>query len=355
MPTPRRALVFSLVGILVLFLGMGGYFTVGALTREPPAARPGTVHSRFSRESCAECHAPIAAEWRESFHFRSVTGPYWQRVRGKLYDRVFKALRMPCMNCHAPANVLDLPEGAYPVERTDAVELGVDCVSCHVSEQRIVGPGRAIEAPHEVARDERFRDAALASTALCGTCHEEAGDCGKVVTEWRQTHFAADGVTCLHCHMPEVIAPTVAGGAARRRRSHRFIGDKDEELLRQALNATITLTDGRRAVVRVTNDRVGHSFPASGMNWLFVRVQARDDGGHLVHEVERSFGSREVLPGYLDFWPFRASTKIPPGESRDISIELPSAGGTVSAEFRYRDWFAITDEDTVFAKITKAY
>jgi hypothetical protein len=285
MATLLKAIVFPLAGILVLVLAMGGYFTVGALTRERPPVIPGTVHSQLSRESCAECHAPIAREWRESFHFQSVTGPYWERLRTKGFDSVFGALRMPCMNCHAPANVLDLTEGAHPVQRTDAVELGVDCVACHVSEQGIMGPGRHVEAPHEVIRDERFRDASLASTALCSTCHEEAGDCGKVVTEWQRTQFAADGVTCLHCHMPEITAPAVSGGPARRRRSHRFLGDKDDELLRAALNTSILLDDGQ-AVVRITNDRVGHSFPASGMNWLFVKLQAFDEGGRMVEEVD---------------------------------------------------------------------
>jgi hypothetical protein len=316
--------------------------------------RPGTVHASLGRESCAECHAPIAAEWRASFHFRSVTGPFWERVRTKGFARVFEALRVPCMNCHAPANILDLPPGEHPVERSDQAEWGIDCVSCHVSRRGILGPGRSVDAPHEVIEDERFRDAALTSTTLCARCHEEASEHARTVTDWLGTRFARDGVTCLHCHMPDTEAPVVAGGLPRRRRSHGFPGDKSEEMLRKALNASI-LMEGDTAIVRITNDRVGHALPASGMNWLLVRVAVRDETGRLLDEAEGAFGSREWIPGYLDFWPFLKTTKIPFGESRDIVVGLPPGHGHVSAEFRYRDWFTVKDKDVVFATTTSAY
>jgi hypothetical protein len=259
------------------------------------------------------------------------------------------------MNCHAPANVLDLPDGAHPVERSDAVALGVDCVSCHLSDSGIAGPGRSTGPPHEVLLDERFRDPVQASVRLCARCHEEALEHARTVTAWTRTRFAEQGVTCLHCHMPEVGAPSVAGGPVRARRSHRFLGDKDERMLREALNASILLTGDRRAVVRITNDRVGHPFPASGMNWLIVRAQVRDEGGRVVDEVERGFGSREWIPGYLDFWPFLHVSKIPYGEARDIPLRLPPGHGLVSAEFRYRDWFMVKDRDIVFAKVVHAF
>lgn len=338
----------------VALAGVAAYFAAVASTREPLEVTIGTRHATFDRQSCIECHAPIAAEWRESFHSQTVTGPYWQRLRDKRYDRVFDVLRMPCMSCHAPANVLDLPEGAYPVQRSDATHLAVDCASCHLSERGVAGPGRADGAPHEVIRDARFRDPAVTSKELCARCHEEQGDCAKVVTEWSQSGFAARGVTCVHCHMPEVEAPSVIGGAIRRRRSHRFVGDKDDDLLRSALNAAIVL-DGRKATVRLTNDRVGHSLPASGMNWLLVTVRVRDAAGGVVSEVARGFGSREMLPGYLDFWPFKVHTRIPAGESRDIEVSLPPAPGTVSATFHYRDFASIDDDDRLLTTLTRDF
>jgi hypothetical protein len=125
-------------------------------------------------------------------------------------------------------------------------------------------------------------------------------------------------------------------------------------MLRMGLNASILMEDGK-AIVRIVNDRVGHALPASGMNWLLVAIRVHDETGRVSRALERGFGSREWIPGYLDFWPFLLITKIPYGETRDVAVDLPSAHGRVSAEFRYRDWFALKDRDLVFARLTKAF
>jgi nitrate/TMAO reductase-like tetraheme cytochrome c subunit len=345
----------AFLGAIALPLVMGTYVTALTLERERPEVRPSTLHPTLTRDSCVECHAPIAEEWAQSVHFRSVTGPFWEGIRTEGYADLFETLRVPCMNCHAPANVLDLVDGARPAERLDQVELGVDCVSCHVSERGIVGPGRYVQAPHEVLQDPRFRDPVMTTTDLCGRCHEEQADCNKTVTDWSRTAFADQGLTCLHCHMPEVEGPLVVNGPPKMRRSHRFVGDKDVEMLRAALSASISIEREESAVVRIVNDRVGHSFPASGMNWLFVNVKVEDESGLAVAAVERGFGSRELLPGYLDFWPFLQISRIPYGETREIRVDLPAGHGVVSAEFRYRDWFSVEDQDLVFATLREPY
>lgn len=349
-----KAVTLVLAVPIALVLSVPLYFAVRVLARQQPEVQSSTVHSSLSRESCDGCHAPVAAEWRESFHFRSLGGPFWERVRAKGYESLFNMLRIACINCHAPANVLDLAEGARPVRRSDEVARGVDCVSCHVSKRGIHGPGRSATAFHEVIADRRFRDPAVASVAVCGTCHEEA-EHANTVTTWRKTDFARDGVTCLHCHMPEIRAPSVTDGPTRTRRSHRFLGDKNEEMLKKALNASIDTTTDGKALVRIVNDRVGHSFPASGMNSLVVDVAVHDQGGRVVQEVKREFGTKERVPEYLDFWPFLQVTKIPYGESRDIVIPLPPGPGSVTADFLYRDWVTITDRDTLIERITSPY
>ncbi len=341
----------------VLLLTPIGYFTIGALTRPRLEAIESTRHPVSTREDCIECHAPIAAEWRQSYHYRSLTGPFWARIHDKGFARIFETLRVPCKSCHAPANVLDLSPGSIPALRADAPELGVDCVSCHVSTRGITGPGRSTDAPHEVVADERFLGAGPAGVGLCEPCHEERDGSGRVVSAWRRSSFAAQEVTCVECHMPEVDAPVTADGAPRLRRSHRFPGDKDTTMLQRALHATIEVGEGerKRAVVRIVNDRVGHDLPAAGTNALIVRVEVRDDSGRVRAVEERGFGTVETVPGYLDVWPFHSVSRIPPGEHREIAIRLPSAHGTITAQFRYRDWFAITDRDVVFATLTRAF
>ncbi len=168
-----------LVGLpLALAVAAGGYFTVTALGRERPQVVSGTEHPEWSRADCIECHEPIAAEWRQSFHFRSATGPFWTRLRSKGY---------------------------------------------------------------------------------------------------------------------------------------------------------------------------------AGMNSLIVDLKVRDAAGAVVEQTERVFGTRELLPGYLDFWPFMVVGKIPAGESRELAISLPEGAGTVEAEIRYRDWFAIDDQDLTIATLSESY
>jgi hypothetical protein len=117
----------------------------------------------------------------------------------------------------------------------------------------------------------------------------------------------------------------------------------------------ISLTDDRKAVVRIINDRVDHALPASGMNSLIMKVTVRGEDGRAVEEVERVFGSKEWIPGYLDFRPFLRVTKIPYGKARDVVVDVPSGHGEVSAEFRYRDWWTLTDRDMVIGEIARAY
>ena len=347
----RIARKVSLTALGVVLLG-GGLFAVKILSREPPRSVPSTRHASLGRTACLECHAPIADEWRQSYHFKSLTGPYWKDVRELGYLDLFDRVRKQCVNCHAPANVLDLepvagdraerplgvectpnllrePSGIVPMARADEPELGVDCTSCHVGRRGIMGSGRLPAAEHATFEDARFRDPALASDALCGTCHRST------VEAWKKTRFPAAGITCLDCHMPSVEASAVAGGPPRSRRSHRFPADKDETMLAGAVNATLDVTPDRRARFRLTNDRVGHYFPSGG-NWLSVRLEARDESGRVLAERVEVFGREEAL--LLDFWPFNQDARIPAGELREILFSLPDGHGSVRAVVRYHDW-----------------
>ena len=351
----RRALALALLAVAGLLLLAAGVAAARVLARPRIQPVPSTTHPSIGRSQCLECHAPIATEWRESFHHRSVTGPHWEEVRQLGYASVFDALRKPCLHCHAPANVLDLsdpsaslpagerdlgvectpnllrdPSGGTPALRSDDVALGVDCVACHVSERGIVGPGRRPTPDHETLADDRFLDAARTTASLCRTCH------ASLVAAWARTRQATEGVTCLDCHMPRVVAPSVAGGPERSRRSHRFLADKDDAMLRQAVHATLEMAPERKARFVIVNDRVGHHLPSGG-NWLSVHLKASDASGRVRSEHEQGFGREEAL--LLDFWPFKpGDTRIAPGERREILFALPPGHGTVEAVVRYHDW-----------------
>lgn len=345
----KAAAVGSTVVAAVALLG-GTAFGARVLLRDPLRSVPSTTHPTLARQACLDCHAPIAGEWRQSFHHRSITGPMWRDVRSEGYLATFDRLRKRCVDCHAPANVLDLarpalasggvvgvectpnllrePAGGIPQARSDEPELGVDCVSCHVSRRGIAGAGRRTSAAHESLADPRFQDAREASVALCGVCHASA------VTAWKASPYASGGATCLDCHMPQVEAPSVSGGTSRQRRSHRFPADKDDAMLRRAFHASLAVS-GPRATVRIVNDGTGHHLPTGG-NWLVVRFSASDAEGRVLRQGKELFGREEAL--LLDFWPFAEDSRIPAGAEREAAFELPPGHGTVEALVTYHDW-----------------
>lgn len=349
-----RILAMACAAALTLALTAGVLFALEVFSREPLRAVPGTVHPSLARNDCVDCHAPIAEEWRQSYHYRSLTGPYWRDVRELGYLDVFDRTRKACVSCHAPANVLDLvdstpaaarteaslgvectpsllrePKGVIPAARAEDVEMGVDCTSCHVGKGGVVGSGRHPTDAHEVIADRRFQDPRVTSETLCRVCH------GAAVQAWEKTRFASQGVTCLDCHMPLTTAASVAGGPALMRRSHRFLGDKDPGLLHKAADASVSITRDRQARFLITNDGVGHYLPSGG-NWLSVELRAFDRDGRTLSERRVAFGREEPL--LLDFWPFKADHRIPSGEHREILFPLPAGHGTVEAVVRYHDW-----------------
>jgi hypothetical protein len=364
--------VLRLAGRVVLVLAVlvfagGGVLAVDVLLRAPLTPVVSTTDALMGRRSCLECHAPITEEWQQSYHNKSVTGPYWEDVRQLGYLAVFNTLRKPCLSCHAPANVLDLstasapitgtdrlgvectpnllrnPAGVVPLLRIDDVAMGVDCTACHVSRQGIVGSGRHPTSVHRVTADARFQSEAVASDRLCRTCHRST------VEAWKKTALAEKGTTCLDCHMPLVNSPAVAGGPERPRRSHRFMADKDDSMLRKAVKASLDITADRRARVRIRNDGAGHYLPSGG-NALSVVLELSDASGRKVRDQMEVFARDEAL--LLDFWPFNRDNRIQFGEEKTILVPLPDGRGRIDATVRYHDWMKVV---TNLLKLSRAY
>lgn len=349
MKTVKKILIVAAMSAIAFLLLGGTLCAFVILSRKPLKAVQSTTHPTIGRKACIDCHAPIAEEWRQSMHYKSLTGPYWKDVRELGYLKVFDKTRKACVDCHAPANVLDLavasvpsarlgvecsptlmrePQGIIPVARVDDADLGVDCTSCHVSKRGIVGSGRRANSAHETLADARFQTAAATVDRLCRTCHSAA------VEAWKRSPLPAAGVSCLDCHMPIVTAPSVAGGPDRRRRSHQFLADKDPAMLSKSVNASLKISGGK-ARFQITNDRVGHYFPSGG-NWLTVTFRAIDGTGREVAKEMTAFGRDEPL--LLDFWPFNADHRIAFGEHKEILFPLPQGHGRIEAVVRYHDW-----------------
>ena len=133
--------------------------------------------------ACGECHVDIYREWSESPHARAYTNP---RYREGTDDYRFAA----CIGCHAPIPTVT---EATPPARAAFREEGVTCVSCHLEEQKMLGPiiptGKV--APHPVGVvPDRYRN-----SRFCGRCHTGT------FAEWSAVKMEKKP-TCQECHMP---------------------------------------------------------------------------------------------------------------------------------------------------------
>ena len=135
--------------------------------------------------------------------------------------------------------------------------------------------------------------------------------------------------------MPVEDAPSVAGGPEHRRRSHRFLADKNETMLREGVHGHLEVSSDRKARFWIENDRVGHYLPSGG-NQLLVYLRTFDELGRLVGERKEAVGKNETL--LLDFWPFNTDERIVCGGRREFEIPLLSGHGRVEALVRYWDW-----------------
>ncbi len=270
-------------------------------------------------ETCASCHAEIAAEWRGSQHARAFTDPVFQAAYA-LEPLVF------CRNCHAPENSGRDPTGA-------AAALGVACAACHVRNGTVLtGATPRPDSPHAVA------PGGLESARFCAACHqfnfvspdrhgrftETAEVQQDTFGEWARSSAAEDGVTCQHCHMPWVTSPN-----GRRHRSHAFPGGWDADFVRSAVFAHVTATrEGEDVVVVATIEprAIGHAFPTGD---LFRRAELRVAAGgqSSVLRLDRQFEDHRVLrPG--------VGVVIERRQVRDTRVAPPSGEPAIARTLR---------------------
>ncbi|HRI65095.1 MAG TPA: multiheme c-type cytochrome [Polyangium sp.] len=238
--------------------------------------------------SCMVCHDEQAHEWRGSLHQRANVDP--------AYRQAFAIEPLPfCRGCHAPeADPRDEPPASVS-------ELGVGCVTCHVTREGVVWAAPATNpssAPHAVHRSEAF-----AMTGGCTNCHEfgfpgtnagpHDGDAMFMQTTGREhARSAAAKTPCADCHMPVVLG----------RRSHHFREVRDSEWLRKNLEVTVRkgAADSVEVVLRQT--RPGHAFPTGDLfRRLEVGAELRDTRGNVlrrdVQHLSRQFIERPHMSG----------------------------------------------------------
>jgi hypothetical protein len=262
-----------------------------------------------SNATCVSCHDEEAREWRGSYHQRANTDA--------AYRKAFAIEPSPfCRGCHAPEAD---PRKEPPVAVS---ELGVGCVTCHVTEEGVVlaaaSPGRsAAPAPHPLRRSPEF-----ARSGGCAGCHEfrfpvpggneDAFFMQTTAREHQRSPGAAKA--CADCHMP-----LEAG-----RRSHDFAQVRDPAWLRANLEATAERTEDDTLRVTLVQPNPGHAFPTGDLfRRLEVGYELRTRGGALVRREARHLARHfEVVAGQPSRHLSRDDRVT--SEPKVVELELPS-------------------------------
>src|SRR6267378_1216182 len=283
----------------------------------PAPARFTPLEASLAPEACGTCHPAQLADWRTSIHAAAM-GP---GVAGQLSElRVHDpAMALGCQNCHAPlAEQMPLVPGTLadnPAFDAALGTRGIPCAACHVRGHERFGPPRrdgslASAAPRATLPHEGVtRTPAYLASSFCRGCHQFGPDGytlnGKPLEdtyeEWKASRFAAAGVQCQDCHMPD--------------RRHLWRGIHDADMVRGGL--TITLDDapprvpgGVAARLVVENSGVGHRFPTYVTPLVLLRAELVDAAGLAL-----------------------AGTRLAPGERAELVYARALEDGAVAARF----------------------
>jgi hypothetical protein len=261
--------------LALLVLGATAWALVGVFREPPPPAAP---RSFTSSQQCAECHADLYAEWKESQHAQSWINP---EVRALSND----FSNTDCIDCHAPRAIFTTGIGNRVLPRSSRRNEGVDCIACHMlPDGRVAG---TIDAPDAPCRPVAKRE--LARPEFCAGCHDQH----ETVKQWQSSRYAEEGIDCATCHLPYRNGDPNAG------RDHGMWGGHDPELVESAV-AFHKGEEGGVRFVEVENIAAGHSFPtdersrAADVFWRpLVNGQGEGDWQHVYrfrspyrHEVD---------------------------------------------------------------------
>jgi len=250
---------------------------------QPPAPVPDGRPEKLARASelaCAECHAAQVAEWAGTTHALAWENePYQEELQGRKKAE-------SCHGCHAPVALHGADDALLtgkPEARKEARHLGVSCESCHLAtDGALLGPTGAATDKHATRKGASF--GAAGSNALCASCHRTTvGPVIGLARDFEQSAGAAEGATCVGCHMAPRADVAVEGGT-RTVRSHALQTPRDPAFLALGFELALAL-DASSPALRVRN-RAGHRVPGLiGRELEFVATALDAAGAELGRET----------------------------------------------------------------------
>lgn len=281
---------------------------------DPPAGwAPAVVD--LAPEACGVCHPDQLREWSGSLH----AGAYSPGLAAQLaaWRDSDPATVASCLGCHAPLS--------EQLGRPALVERGIVCAACHVRGWRRFGPprrdGSVDPAPPGTPHGGATRTPAFEASAFCAPCHqfEAPAPNGKplenTVREWESTEFAARGITCQSCHMPD--------------RLHQWRGIHHPETTRRGVTPRWRVSGGSADagfVVRLSlvNDGTGHHFPTYVTPAVDLKIAFLDARGDTL-ALRRKALQRAVR--FAGEWIEERDDRIPSGGEAGIAWRGPAPAG----------------------------
>jgi len=264
-----------------------------------------------SSKVCGQCHKEIYNYWSKSMHSSSISDPVFMAAYIQAVFEKGEEARKFCLKCHAPTTTITKDYFLKdPISRE-----GIPCDYCHTVKDirqgktgfdfvvEVGGAKRAVlkeaSSPvHDVAYSELH-----SKSEFCAGCHELYGENGVVImgtySEWKTGPYAAEGVQCVNCHMPEVegvvVDPSLGTQERRKINRHDISGSHTAAQVRKALALkieSIRFINGKVLVeISVTNSGSGHYVP-TGMpsRLLKLTVSMTTSTGLDLGSNERLYG-----------------------------------------------------------------
>ncbi len=202
---------------------------------ELPGTQPGQLTEPLRDPGvCESCHGEYADyspsdSWKGTMMANAARDPLFHAALAIANQDVPGSGDL-CLRCHSPRAWLF--GRSSPPELATLAELdyeSVDCDFCHrlePAEPLLIGTGQYTVANDFVRRGpfadsksdhEAAYSAYHESSELCGLCHDVSNPAEghfpieRTYTEWKNSAFPTEGVTCQSCHMPAQLG--FAGGA----------------------------------------------------------------------------------------------------------------------------------------------
>ena len=296
-------------------------------------------------ENCALCHYRQFQDWKESFHAKAM-GP---GVVGQFHSMEFSG-QASCLECHAPMTEqwakIRTSSGKWKENaefQAPLREKGLVCSACHLRSHKRFAPE---PTPEETAakeasgmtnasaliHGETIRTPHFRASEFCKGCHQHNPAAvmpgGKTVentyNEWLNSDYAAKGVTCQQCHMPDG--------------RHLWRGIHDPEMTRSGVTISAAAqpdppVEGEEFVARLSlrNTGVGHSFPTYTTPAVFLRAAFLDEEGKV---LQGGYYEEIILQRRLDMganpWGEEFDTRVAPGGEARLEFRRTVPQGAAS-------------------------